>query len=69
MVRCARHDEGRPIMATRANERLHLVRVVAPTELPVCIVRRYDRQTDSFVGPPDDVGATLPRGSTKPDKE
>lgn len=69
MVRCARHAEGRPIMATRANERPHLVRVVAPTEPPVCLVCRYDRETDSFVGPPEDVDATLPRGNTKPDKE
>ncbi|MBR0707992.1 hypothetical protein [Bradyrhizobium liaoningense] len=60
MVRCERHAEGRPIMPTRANERLHLVRVVAPTVPPVRIVRRYDRETDSFVGPPVHVDATPP---------
>jgi len=61
MVRCARHAEGRPILETGANERLHIVRVVAPTEPPVCILRRYDRDTDSFVGPPEDVDMAAAR--------
>jgi hypothetical protein len=54
LVRCEKHAEGRPMLATGANDRLHIVRVVGPTEPPVCILRRYDRVTDSFVGPPED---------------
>lgn len=60
-VRCERHAEGRLIMEARANKRLHLVRVVVPTGAA--------RPTESFVGPPEDVDATSPRGSTKTDKE
>lgn len=69
MVRCKRHAEGRPILATRANQRLHIVRVVAPTEPPVCTVSRHHRKADSFVGPPEDVDGAPPRGNAKRHKE
>ncbi|RXH24212.1 hypothetical protein XH99_29575 [Bradyrhizobium nanningense] len=65
IVRCEKHAEGRPILETRANKRLHIVRVVAPTEPPVCILRHYDRKTDSFVGPPVDVDTPLHRAATQ----
>jgi hypothetical protein len=47
------------VTATRGSERLHLVRAAEAPEARV--VRRYDREADTFIGPPKDVGATLRR--------
>jgi hypothetical protein len=69
MVRCEAHAEGRPVMAARGNERLHLVRVVEPPEPRVRKVRRYDRETDAFVGSPENIDASLPRGGAEPDED
>ena len=69
MVRCEAHAEGRPVTATRGNERLHLVRVVEPVEPSVRTVRRYDRETDAFIGPPEDIAAALLRDGIEPEED
>ncbi|QOG19143.1 hypothetical protein [Bradyrhizobium sp. SEMIA] len=65
-VRCEAHAEGRPLVEARANGRLHPVRVVVPSTPRVVTVRRYDRDADAFVDPPEDIEAAPPSG---PDPE
>jgi hypothetical protein len=67
-VRCQAHA-GRPVTATRGSERLHLVRMMDSREVRVSAVRRYDRETDTFIGPPVDADATLPRRDTEPEED
>ncbi|WP_027515657.1 hypothetical protein [Bradyrhizobium sp. WSM1417] len=57
MVRCEAHAEGRPLIEARANNRLHLVRVVQPPNPPIRAVCRYDRENDVFI---DAGSSTLP---------
>ena len=69
MVRCKAHAAGRPVTATRGSERLHLVRMMDSPDVRVSAVRRYDRETDTFIGPPVEADASLPRRDTEPEED